>query len=540
MKDPLDRSVRAIARRDSFALIWAQFGIAHLVVFGGLALLSLYQPMHGHFWLLTAISQALVSIDNLISIKLTRRMWRPVRAWEAGERDEESTIAAWQLLATFPFDYVRRMRKYPFFIGYLPFIAFLVWDLKLPALSFLVLAAVGTSVIACGVVVRYFTMEIVARPVIEEVARYLPPEFRIERSGLSLRWRLFAAFPVINVVTALVVAGLSSRDGGAHAHHATLSSLGIQWLIAVGVSLTISLELLVLVVRALGTSMRDIGRAIAAVQEGDFSVRVPLVSTDETGVLAQSFNSMVEGLAERETLRAAFGAYVDPGLAERVLREGSDLEGEDLDVTVLFLDIRNFTSYAEEARPHEVVALLNGLWELVVPILLGHGGHANKFIGDGVLAVFGAPETLPDHASAAVAAALEISEAVQARYGDKVIVGIGVNTGRVIAGTIGGGGRVEFTVIGDSVNTAARVEAATRETGDPVLITDATRMRLPPDHFELERRDEVELRGKQVPVQLWAVRAARRPESFTDERQPEIQAWSTRGAAGQATARAGD
>jgi adenylate cyclase len=215
---------------------------------------------------------------------------------------------------------------------------------------------------------------------------------------------------------------------------------------------------------------------------------------------------MVEGLDERERLRAAFGAYVDPALAERVLREGSDLAGEEVEVSVLFLDIRDFTAFAERASPHQVVSLLNEFWELVVPALLRHGGHANKFIGDGLLAVFGAPDQLADHAERAVSAACEIAGLVGERYSGQVGVGIGVNTGRVVAGTVGGGGRVEFTVIGDAVNTAARVEAATRETGDEVLVTEATRAQLPPERFQFEERASVPLKGKRTEVRLWAPR----------------------------------
>lgn len=151
--------------------------------------------------------------------------------------------------------------------------------------------------------------------------------------------------------------------------------------------------------------------------------------------------------------------------------------------------------------------MLNGFWELVVPILLRHGGQANKFIGDGLLAVFGAPELLPDHADRAVAAALQIASVVDEHYGGRVGVGIGVNSGKVIAGTVGGGGRVEFTVIGDAVNTAARVEAATRDTGDEVLITDATRQLLAGDRLEFAERPPVLLKGKRQHVQLWAPQA---------------------------------
>jgi class 3 adenylate cyclase len=182
-----------------------------------------------------------------------------------------------------------------------------------------------------------------------------------------------------------------------------------------------------------------------------------------------------------------------------------------VEASILFLDVRDFTAFAERAQPHEVVSLLSELWELVVPVLLEHGGHANKFIGDGLLGVFGVPDRHPDHADRAVAAALRIAELVRTRYSGRVAVGIGVNSGRVVAGTVGGGGRVEFTVIGDAVNTAARVETATRETGDDVLITEATRCSLSDPRFEFAKREAVPLKGKAQEVRLWAPRS-RLPE----------------------------
>jgi class 3 adenylate cyclase len=503
MRDPIDRAVRAIARRNSYALVWAQFGIAHVVVLGGLGLLTLYQPVSDqNFWILLAVSQALVSVDNLISIKLTRRMWRPVRAWERGARDEASTIAAWTALATLPLEYIRRMRKYPFIFSYLPVMGFITWQLKLPPYAFPILAVAGSVVIVAGLIVRFLVMEIVSRPTLERIAVDLPSDFKIDAPGLPLRWRLLAAAPAINVITGVVVAGLASSG-----HRRSLSDLGVSWLIAVGVSFTISLELTVLALRSLASSLSDLQTATERIRRGDYSARIPVVATDETGKLAQSFNTMVEGLDERERLREAFGAYVDPGLAERVLNEGVDLAGEEVEATILFLDVRSFTAFAERAQPREVVALLSGLWELVVPVLLKHGGHANKFIGDGLLGVFGAPHRHPDHALRGVAAALEIAELVDERYGERVGVGIGVNSGRVVAGTIGGGGRVEFTVIGDAVNTASRVETATRETGDDLLITDATRALLPEGHFEFSERPPVPLKGKREEVRLWVPRA---------------------------------
>jgi class 3 adenylate cyclase len=217
---------------------------------------------------------------------------------------------------------------------------------------------------------------------------------------------------------------------------------------------------------------------------------------------------MVAGLEERERLREAFGAFVDPQLAERVLEEGTVIEGEEVEVTVLFVDIREFTAFAEHASATEVVAELNAFYELLVPVLVRHGGHANKFIGDGLLGVFGAPEHLDDHADRGVAAALEIAEVVRRAYGGRLRIGIGVNSGPVVAGTIGGGGRVEFAVIGDTVNTAARVEALTRETNDTVLVTDATCALLQGEHGGFAERGTVTLRGRSEPVTLHVAMAA--------------------------------
>jgi class 3 adenylate cyclase len=135
--------------------------------------------------------------------------------------------------------------------------------------------------------------------------------------------------------------------------------------------------------------------------------------------------------------------------------------------------------------------------------------------------VFGAPDRHSDHARRAVLAALEIAGLVRSRYGSDVEVGIGVNSGPVVAGTVGGGGRVEFTVIGDTVNTASRVEAATRATGDEVLITDAVRMAVADGRFEYEERPAMSLKGKREEVRLWVPRLCEtvRPSRAPEDRQ---------------------
>jgi class 3 adenylate cyclase len=233
---------------------------------------------------------------------------------------------------------------------------------------------------------------------------------------------------------------------------------------------------------------------------------VPVVQDDDVGALAASFNRMQAGLAERQRLQTAFGTYVDPGLAARLLEQGDDVfTGERREVTVMFVDIRDFTPFAEANTAEDTVARLNALFEIVVPAVVDTGGHVNKFLGDGALAVFGAPNDLADHADAAVTAALLIHRLVAERFGGELRIGIGINTGVVIAGTIGGGGKLEFTLIGDTVNVAARVEQLTKSTGDAILLTqqcvDALGSRPP---ILIDRGFHV-LKGKSASVQLFGL-----------------------------------
>ena len=187
-----------------------------------------------------------------------------------------------------------------------------------------------------------------------------------------------------------------------------------------------------------------------------------------------------------------------------VAAEGA-VNGEDALVTVLFVDIRDFTPFADRATAREAVALLNEFFGVVVPVLEEHGGRVQAFLGDGMLGVFGAPEPLPDHADRGVAAARAIVASVEAHFGDRCRVSVGVNSGLVIVGTIGGGSRFELGIIGDPVNVAARVEQATRRTGDSVLVTEATRCLLERDG--LVPRGAIELKGKPAPVAVYALGA---------------------------------
>jgi class 3 adenylate cyclase len=252
--------------------------------------------------------------------------------------------------------------------------------------------------------------------------------------------------------------------------------------------------------------IRDLAEGTQRVAAGDYSQRLPVVQDDDLGALAASFNRMQAGLAERQRLQAAFGTYVDPALATRLLEQGDDIfTGERREVTVMFVDVRDFTPFAEANSAEDTVARLNALFEIVVPAVVDGGGHVNKFLGDGALAVFGAPNALADHADAAVQAAVLIQRLVGERFGGELRIGIGINTGQVIAGTIGGAGKLEFTLIGDTVNVAARVEQLTKTTGDAILLTHYTVDALPSRPPGLTDRGSHALKGKSAAVQVFGL-----------------------------------
>lgn len=273
-----------------------------------------------------------------------------------------------------------------------------------------------------------------------------------------------------------------------------------------GVLALVSGQLAVVVTAPFLRPIRDLAQGTERVAVGDYSQRLPVVQDDDLGALSASFNRMQAGLAERQRLQAAFGTYVDPALAARLLEQGDDVfTGERREVTVLFVDIRDFTPFAEANTAEDTVARLNALFEIVVPAVVNAGGHVNKFLGDGALAVFGAPNALEHHADAAVRAAMVMQRLVAERFEGALRIGIGINTGVVIAGTIGGGGKLEFTLIGDTVNVAARVEQLTKTTGDSILLTQPTVDALDTPPPGLADRGLHELKGKSAAVKIFGL-----------------------------------
>lgn len=478
------------------AFFLLQLSIGTLVTAGTLLLVTFFYAASGRQFLeLLAITEVLTIAGLSYGFARAVPRLRPLRDWIAGRRDPDCSLNAWDAAVNLPARVFREDVALPCVLAGLPSVVAVIMILDLSWVAVFPLLAAGAVAVLYAAVLQYFAIEIGMRPVVDDIVKVLPSDFPFERLGLSLRIKLLTILPLMSVITGLIVAGLT---GGDH------PNLALSVLVTMGVVFSVALELTFLLSDSISRPMSALRDGIRAIERGDYEVRIPVTTSDDLGELSDGFNRMATGLCERERLREAFGTYLDKEVADYILSGEMSPEGVEVDVSVLFCDVRDFTGFASDAEAPEVVAALNRLFETIVPIVSRHGGHVDKFVGDGLLAVFGAPEGYDDHADRALAAGCEIIEVVERGDAGELRVGVGVNSGDVVAGAIGGAGRLNFSVIGDAVNVAARVEAATRETGDALLITadtrDALRVEMP-----LVSRGEVLLKGKPDPMELFAV-----------------------------------
>jgi len=285
--------------------------------------------------------------------------------------------------------------------------------------------------------------------------------------------KLVVALLVISIAPlAAIIVALFSYDG---------DRLKLEITNVVGVALMGVAISAYFVARSLLRPIRILSRAMAKVADGDLSQSVPVTSNDEVGELTGQFNRMVQDLRERVQIRETFGRYVDESVASTILRRQGEgtLAGETGEATILFTDIAGFTTIAEYLAPHELVAVLNDYLETVLAPIRAHGGVVNTFIGDGLFASFNMPLACEEHAVAAVRAAIDIQRAVTSRtFGDQGVAldtRIGISTGNVIGGSVGAGQRLSYTLLGDTVNLAARLEELNKQYGTRILVSQSTR-----------------------------------------------------------------
>jgi adenylate cyclase len=278
------------------------------------------------------------------------------------------------------------------------------------------------------------------------------------------------------------------------------------------VGLVSAVGLALFVANSVAAPLRDVQDAIRRVAHGDLEARCPVVSNDELGAVAEGFNRMVGGLREREFLRETFGKYVSPAVRDEILSGRLSLEGQVQEVTILFADLRDFTPWVEATRPQDVVRDLNQYFTEMDEAIRRHGGLVLQFIGDEIEAVFGAPVADPAHAAGAVRAALEMRarlarwNAGRERAGKPPLRhGIGIHTGRVLAGNIGSSERLSYALVGDPVNLASRIQDLNKQFGSDILVSGTTRTLLD-GAFDLVAVPAVRVKGKSVEVEVYRLR----------------------------------
>lgn len=354
-------------------------------------------------------------------------------------------------------------------------------------LSMFVLGALESAALTFLIVDRLI------RPTIPVVAEVLDETGHWSNTVLA---RVLVTFAVAGAVPLfMLITVLADPSTDAHDRIRTGIYLAIVGLSA-GVVATAALA------RAVATPMHTLRDALDRIARGDLDARVPINSTSEIGRLEHSVNELAANLSERERMRTVFGRHVGTEVAERALSGSASLTGDMRVVTALFVDVTGSVAMATELAPHDFVAKLNRLLSTVVAATEDNHGLVNKFEGDAALCIFGAPIALADNATPALLAARRIRDEVAIL--DELDIGIGIARGLVFAGDVGTDTRLEFTVIGDAVNEAARLTTEAKQVPRRILASQA----VIDAACDAERKnwthlDTLQLRSRKEPTPGW-------------------------------------
>ena len=266
-----------------------------------------------------------------------------------------------------------------------------------------------------------------------------------------------------------------------------------------------------MIIKLVNEPVRQLRHAAMQVAQNNLDIRVNLTRADEFGHLIERMNLMIAGLREREALQETFGRHVGREAAKQIMQQESALVGAEQTITAMFVDVRNFTEHSSRHTPQEVVTVLNIFFREAVDRVESHGGMVNKFLGDGFMALFGIGVEGPNHAQQAVDAGLamlacvdETAAELEAAGWPELAIGIGINTGPAIVGSIGSPKRQEYTAIGDTINVASRVESLTKSLGHPLLVTETTHIMLD-DGGNIQQLPPQPVKGKGEPLRVFAI-----------------------------------
>jgi adenylate cyclase len=363
------------------------------------------------------------------------------------------------------------------------------------------------------VTVAFFVFEFVLR---RRVMPYLFPAGGLSRIPgalrVRIRTRLIALLFACNLVPFFATlislqSGLPMHSEGEAVLSTAWSGIVTQTVIFMGVGIWLTF----LVSSNLTRPLREIVQVLHGVRKGNFEGRVRVTTNDEIGYTGEVINEMTQGLREREFVKEIFGKYVTDEVRDEILSGRVPLDGELREVTVLFSDLRDFTPMVERLPPKEVVKILNQYFREMEEAIRGHGGLVLQYIGDEIEAVFGAPVYLEDHPGMAVEAAHEMTKRLRALNGalreqgyPALSHGIGIHTGEVVAANIGSPDRLSYTLVGDTVNLASRLQDLNKEMGTEVILSRATKERLT-DPSALTPLPPQRVRGRSQGVDVYTI-----------------------------------
>jgi adenylate cyclase len=307
-----------------------------------------------------------------------------------------------------------------------------------------------------------------------------------------------SAYGFINIDTSMPVATVSQIE----------QDFIVETLFILGIVTTLTTRVIVSYSANLQTMFETQIDMLRSVQEGRLDRHVPVLTQDEFGLIAQQTNLIIDQLREKDKIQKTLEQVVSPNIMERLLaaREGDIRKAQEFELAILFCDLRQFTSYAENKPPDEVIMFLNAYFTKLADVIAEHNGIVNKFIGDAILAVFGVDGN-PDYAENAVEAAFDIlmhSSSAVMRDGTRFDIGIGINCGRAAAGTIGSSERFEYTFIGDSVNVASRLDGLSKRLGYRIVTSADVYNRISESHRDVfTDLGSHNIRGKSQAVHLY-------------------------------------
>lgn len=345
----------------------------------------------------------------------------------------------------------------------------------------------------------YLAAEWVSRPILTLALNVAPPRGNrptVVLPRLVLTGALANGVPLIAVLLVVLPPHIGSAD----------TSHVLVWLSGAG--LVLGVVAMALFARSVAAPLYRLRLALDQIAQGNRDVTVSVDDSSEIGMLQVSVNDLAKGLREQERLRDLFGRHVGDDVVQHALAHGISLSGDVQEVTALFVDVTDSTTLAARLPPQELVRKLNRLFTSVVDAVSTHGGLVNKFQGDAALCIFGAPGAHTDPATSALRTARAIRDTVIP--GGELDLGIGVATGQVFAGQLGARSRLEYTVIGDAVNEAARLTEHAKQVPGRILACQATIDAVRPTELRCwHHHDTISLRGRETPTETWSAAPAR-------------------------------